>query len=423
MKRLLPGCLFVFCGMFATAFAQSPQAHRAPWNGESPKVLWEASVATGFGGTIVHGESLFLHERRDEKESVRELNLADGKELWSYTYDAPGKQYSWFGSRTIPAVDDDNVYTLGPFGHVYAVNRKTHQPIWSLNLVGTYIDKTLYHGYSNHPLLIGDKLILAPMARRKAGLVALNKNTGEEIWKTPSFGSGESYVTPILLKLHGVEQIIMLNDKSLISFDPETGKTLWEYKNVSCIQPIAAPLVFDDGRIVVSSGANPTVYMLKADYKDNQWTITQLAHNENIGHQMHEIIRVGDHLYFVGNSNRRAKEGMVCTDLDLNVKWQTFDQPNLQHGDCKLIDGILYAMEGRRGILYAILPSPDRYIELAKAQVLVFKEGRPGNSEDSPMWAPMTVIGNKLIVRGQHRLRCLDISPPPVPLPALQSAR
>ncbi|MCL2640108.1 MAG: PQQ-like beta-propeller repeat protein, partial [Phycisphaerales bacterium] len=325
MKRL-PGCLFIFCGMFAfaDAFAQSPQAPHAPWSGESPKVLWEVSVAIGYGSPAVHGESLFLHERHEEKETVRELNLADGKELWAYTCDAPGEQHSYSGSRTIPAVDDDNVYTLGPFGHVHAISRKTHQPIWSINLVGTYINKTLYHGYSNHPLLVGDKLILAPMAPKKAGLVALRKNTGEEIWRTQYFGSGETYVTPIHLKLHGVEQIIMLNDKSLISFDPETGKTLWEYKNVSCVQPIAAPLVFDDGRIFVSSGAKPTAYMLKAELKDNQWSITQLAHNENIGQQMHNAIRIGDHLYFTGNSNIRTYQGMMCTDLDLNLKWQTF---------------------------------------------------------------------------------------------------
>ena len=73
------------------------------WSFEGPKVLWEVAVGQGFGGAAIYKDSVFLIDRDGTKSDVvKRLRLADGQEVWSYSYDAEGK-LSHPGSRSTPA--------------------------------------------------------------------------------------------------------------------------------------------------------------------------------------------------------------------------------------------------------------------------------------------------------------------------------
>ena len=86
------------------------------WPQEGPKVLWTAPVGAGFGGPAVSDGKVYLLDR-DEKvgDNLRVFDLASGKELWTFAYDAPGS-FMFAGSRTTPTVDGEHVYTVGPHG-------------------------------------------------------------------------------------------------------------------------------------------------------------------------------------------------------------------------------------------------------------------------------------------------------------------
>ena len=72
---------------------------------------------------------------RDEKvgDTLRVLDLASGKELWTFAYEAPGS-FMFAGSRTTPTVDGEHVYTVGPMGDLHAINTKTRKPSWHKNI-------------------------------------------------------------------------------------------------------------------------------------------------------------------------------------------------------------------------------------------------------------------------------------------------
>ena len=100
------------------------------WPQEGPKVLWTVPLAAGFGGPAVLGGNVYLLDR-DEKvgDTLRVLDLASGKELWTFAYDAPGS-FMFAGSRTTPTVDGEHVYTVGPMGDLHAISTKTRKPAW-----------------------------------------------------------------------------------------------------------------------------------------------------------------------------------------------------------------------------------------------------------------------------------------------------
>jgi outer membrane protein assembly factor BamB len=104
------------------------------WPKEGPRVLWTVPLGPGFGGPAVSRGRVYLLDR-DEKvgDTLRVYDLATGKELWNFGYDAPGS-FMWAGSRTVPTVDGDYVYTFGPLGDLYSIDINTHKPVWHKNV-------------------------------------------------------------------------------------------------------------------------------------------------------------------------------------------------------------------------------------------------------------------------------------------------
>ena len=101
---------------------------------KAPRCCGRYPVGAGFGGPAVSGGNVYLLDR-DEKvgDTLRVLDMASGKELWTFAYDAPGS-FMFAGSRTTPTVDGEYVYTVGPNGDLHAISRKTRKPAWRKNI-------------------------------------------------------------------------------------------------------------------------------------------------------------------------------------------------------------------------------------------------------------------------------------------------
>ena len=133
------------------------------WPREGPKVLWTVPVGAGFGGPAVSGGNVYLLDR-DEKigDTLRVLDLASGKELWTYGYEAAGS-FMFAGSRTMPTVDGEFVYTVGPMGDLHAISIKTRKPAWRKNIWKDFGGSAQLPQWAivQNPLIYGDALILS----------------------------------------------------------------------------------------------------------------------------------------------------------------------------------------------------------------------------------------------------------------------
>ena len=86
------------------------------WPEKGPEVLWTAAVGRGYGGPVVKDGKVYLLDRDDKVgDNLRCLDLSNGKELWHFGYDAPGT-VMFPGSRSVPIVDGDKVYSCGHNG-------------------------------------------------------------------------------------------------------------------------------------------------------------------------------------------------------------------------------------------------------------------------------------------------------------------
>jgi len=104
------------------------------WPKEGPKVLWTALANIGYGGPVVSGGKVYLLDRDDKVgDNLRCLDLSNGNELWNFAYNAPGS-FNHPGSRSVPTVDGDYVYTCGQLGDLYCISTSTHKPVWHKNI-------------------------------------------------------------------------------------------------------------------------------------------------------------------------------------------------------------------------------------------------------------------------------------------------
>jgi len=380
------------------------------WPQEGPKVLWTVPLAAGFGGPAVLGGNVYLLDR-DEKvgDTLRVLELASGKELWTFAYDAPGS-FMFAGSRTTPTVDGEHVYTVRPMGDLHAISTKTRKPVWHKNIWKDFGggDRLPQWAIVQNPLVHGELLIVAPQTT-ETGVVAYDKRTGDVKWKSPALSGIPGYVTPSIVKIAGEDQLVMITaavgrgrnakDGSVNGLDRRSGKVLWTYGNWQCIIPVPQAVDAGQDRVLITGAYGAGSVMLKVEKKgDGTFAVAELFKNPDFGAHTQPPVLHDGHFYSHYTINERS-DGLVAMSIDGQIKWKTDQQPPFVRGGSILADGLMLITDGNTK-LYLVEPSPAGFKPLASAVILA-----PGDN-----WAPLALVDGKLLVRGQKELKVLQVA-------------
>jgi hypothetical protein len=379
------------------------------WPKEGPKVLWTIPVGIGFGGPVVAGGKVYLLDRDDTVgDKLRCLDFATGKELWSFTYDAPGK-FDHPGSRTTPTVDGGNVYVFGPLGDLHCISTTTHKPVWSKNVWKEFGGGQLPRWALTQNPLIYRNLVIVASQTSQTSVVAYDKLTGELKWKSPVLSGSAGYVSPSLVKVGGDDHLVMIMSSkgfgrsagggSVAGLDPLTGTVLWTYGNWQCGIPVPHAVDAGEGRILITGGYSAGAAMIKVQKAaDGTCSVTELFKNVNFGAHTQPPVLYKDHFYAQYTINERS-DGLVCMTMDGQIKWKTGDDPSFNKGGAVLADGLLLSVDGNK-LLYLIEPDPSGFKPLASAELL-----EPGEN-----WAPIALADGKLLIRDQKNLKCLAVA-------------
>ncbi len=399
------------------------------WPTNGPALLWTVPVGKGFGGPVVKDGKVYLLDREDKVgDRLRCLDLSTGKDLWQFAYDAPGTAM-FPGSRSVPAVDGNQVFSCGHNGDLYCIDINTHKPVWNKNVWKDFGGGRIpMWAITQCPLVYGDLLIVASQAPQ-AGLVAHEKATGNIKWKTPSLGL-ISYASPAVVKVDGKDHVVMVTSSTnpfqrtspdnelgnVVGMDPMTGEILWKYDKWECHIPVASAVDAGGNKVLIVGGYELGATMIKVEKKaDGRYGTTELFTTKEFGDQTKPPVKHKDHFYAQYGTNSR-RDGMVCMSMEGKIMWKTKRAPDFNKGSMILADGLLLATDGAE-TLYLIEPDPSGFKQLASAQVLA--EGGSG-SENDPMasrvggrnqnWAPLALAGGKLLLRDQSQLKCVNVA-------------
>lgn len=383
------------------------------WPQNGPEVLWTTNVGKGYGGPVIKDGKVYLLDRDDQTGDImRCFDFNNGKELWRYSYSAPGS-VSYPGSRSVPAIDGNMVYSCGPYGDLYCIDINTHKPVWNKNIMKDFGGtKIPVWAISQCPLVYGNLLIVSYSKDPDAGLVAYNKLTGAIIWKTGAIGN-ETYASPSVAKIAGEDQIVMVFSSTntfmhkdvkvtpgrIIGLKPQTGEILWEYDKWENVIQVAPALDAGEGRIMVVGGYDHGTIMIQVTKtNDNKYNVKEIFYHNDFGDHTKPPVLYNGYFYAQFSTNNR-RDGLCCMSMDGKVMWKTMRSPSFDKGSMILAEGLILATDGNK-TLYLIQPDPSGFKPLASAEMLGMGQN----------WAPIALADGKLLIRDQSQMKCVKVT-------------
>ncbi|MGV3724215.1 MAG: PQQ-binding-like beta-propeller repeat protein [Actinomycetota bacterium] len=368
------------------------------WAPDGPRLVWKS---TGLGNgnstpSIANGRIYGL-SYQGQDEVIWAVDEATGAPVWKTRLAAAnmtiGRQ-ALDGSGSTPTVDGDRIYTLGVSGDLVCLDL-AGKIIWRKNLVTDFGGKVPEWGYSESPLVDGDRVIAAP-GGKAATLVALDKATGAVAWKSQvPAGDGAQYASAIIADVFGERQYLQFLAGGVVGVAAKDGAFRWRYnepanESANCPTPI-----FRDNHVFAATGYNHGGGLAKLEKSPNGITVKPVYFTKRMQNEHGGMVLVGDYLYGFDRAN------LTCLDFKSGeVKW--FNR-SVGEGSVTFADGHLYA-RGENGQVALVEATPAGYQEKSRFT--------PTDRSGKTAWPHPVVTGGRLYLRDQGALLCYDVKDP-----------
>jgi outer membrane protein assembly factor BamB len=373
---------------------------QSEWPEYGPEVKWQIDgLGRGYSSIAISGGRIFTMGKRKAGCELIALDLNGGRELWATPVGGGDPNCT-------PTVDGGLVYALGRDGHLVAVDVTTGKIAWQKDFPKDFGGSMMSGwGYSESPLIDGDRLVCTPGAK-DAVVVALNKKTGETIWKSAmpdDIGKrgkdGAGYSSIVISHARDVKQYIQLTGRGVISIDAENGKQLWSYNRIANgTANISTPLVKGDS-VFCSTGYGTGAALLQIVKEGDGLVAKEKYFLDAKKMQNHHggMIVYADHIYCGHGHNNGFP---LCINFSTGEEvWSGGRGPGGGSAAILLADGHLY-FRYEDGVMALIEATPEEY-RLKGSFRLATKNGKS--------WPHPVIVDGLLYARDQNALLCYDI--------------
>jgi outer membrane protein assembly factor BamB len=309
-------------------------------------------------------------------------------------------------SRTIPAVTDQYCVSLGPKCHVLCVDAATGEEKWLIDLRHVYqtIEPQWYAGQC--PMIVtlpgSDRpsAIIAPSGP-EALIVALDCETGEEVWRTPNphaWQMTHASISPMMLE--GQLTFVYFGGEGIAGVRAADGEILWSTTGWSTgLASCPSPVILPENRIFCCGGYKVGAVMLKIvpdlQGKYEVQTLFRLEHPTFDSEQQTPIFYEG-HLFGL----RQNDQQFICLDLNGKVVWESGRTERFGSGPYIIADGMILILDNG-GKLTGCEATSSGYRKLFDVQIM---------DEDAvDCWAPMSIVQGLLLLRDLVAMKCIDL--------------
>lgn len=373
--------------------------HGEPWperlGSERVRLRWRVELDKSYASPVVTPDAVFTVETRDERaEVVRAFSRADGKELWSASWEGSmkvpffaAKNGSWV--RSSPAWDGESLYVGGMRDVLVCLDAKTGAIRWRIDFPEQLGSKLPDFGFVCSPLVHGEHVYV----QAGEGLAKIEKRTGEVVWRSLRDGGGmmgSAFSSPMPCELLGEPQLVVLSRTHLHGVAYEDGKELWKleipsFRGMNILTP---QQVGEDGIFTAPYGGRSQLVRLQRG--DEGYAAAPSWENKVQGYMCSQVL-VGDHAYYLNRSNRFS-----CVRLsDGEVRWISEPTGNEYWSLVTQGDRILALSDD--GELRLLEANPEAYTVIDQMQLV-----------DSQAWAHLAVVDGLLVVRELEALACFD---------------
>lgn len=359
------------------------------WPPGGPPLVWKTQgLGEGYSAFSISGGLLFTQGQRGDREFVLAVDTATGKKAWETMTGKPFRERRGHGPRGTPTLDGDVLYAMAADGTLVCLKQRSGEKVWTVDLMKRFNTDVLHWGMSESPLVDGDRLIVTPGGKGSA-IVALNKKTGETVWKSQSDEAG--YSSAIAFDLGGIHQMAILTGEAALGLNLKNGELLWRYNRVSNRTANIATPIYRDGHIFVSTAYGTGCALLKLTPEGGGEKMTEVYFNREMMNHYSSSVLVGDYLYGFSNA--------ILTAMKFQTGEVVWKDRSVGKGSVTYAEGKLYAL-GEDGVMGLIEASPAGYKEISRFTI---------QRNEFPTWTPPVISDGRLYLREQDHLYCYDI--------------
>ena len=373
------------------------------WPDDGPKMLWHTDgLGAGYSTVSICDNTIYVTGIKEKTGLLTAMDMT-GKINWQKPY-GPEWTKSYPSSRSTPTIDSDKAYIFSGLGVVYCLDATTGDKIWSLDVVEKFKGERNHWGMAESVIVDGDKVICTP-GGKDASLVALNKNTGDLIWRTEDLSSPSCYSSGIIVERGNLRLVVALTVDYLVGVDIETGQVLWKYFCDDYMNPdlrsfgrdsMPVTPFYYNGSIYVTSGYD--MGSARFDISPDGKSIKRAWYDYTLDCHHGGVVVVDGYIYG-SNWLSNTRGNWVCLDFNTGkVMYETEWQTN--KGSISYADGMLYCYDEKKGTVALVKPNPSSFDIISTFEVKL--------GEDQH-WAYPVIYGGTLYIRHGQVLMAYDV--------------
>jgi outer membrane protein assembly factor BamB len=406
-RHLLPtGLILVFAATIAVSADDWPQ-WRGPnrdnkcqetgllqeWPEGGPPLAWKAN-GFGIGFSTVSVSDGIIYTMGDFKDDgcyAIAVKEADGSPVWKTKVGKTSNYGGYPGPRSTPTVDGGQVFVLSPDGDVACLDAKSGEKVWTVNYEQDFNGRPMSPWHYSESLLVDGNRVVGTPGGKDGGMIALDRNSGQQIWRTTDWPDVGGYSSIIIATIEGTRQYVQLAANSVVGVDPESGKVLWKADRKGKTAVIPTPVV-SDNIVFVTSGYGIGCNGFRITKDGSIWNTEELYANKNITNHHGGVVLLNGHVFGSTGGSFRC--------VDIRTGELTFQGRSVGKGSTLYADGH-FILRSEGGPVALIEATPKELVEVSRF-------GQPDRS-NRQAWPHPVIANGKLYLRDQGLLLCYDV--------------
>jgi outer membrane protein assembly factor BamB len=379
------------------------------WPDAGPKIMWQVKLGEGHAAAAIKDGRAYVLDYNENirADALRCFSLETGEEIWRRWYNVAIKRNHGM-SRSIPAVTDKYLVSMGPMCHVMCTDPVTGELYWTFDLVRDYAAEIPQWYTAQCPLIDDDIAVLA--VGGESLMMGVDCETGNIIWETPNPDKWKmSHSSIIPMTIYGIKTYVYMAVGGICGVAAEgenRGQILWKTSewNPTVIAP--CPVYIGNNEIAFTAGYGAGGGKLRVYRQGQGFTARVLeAHSprDGMASEQQTPIVYGDYLWTILPKDAgELRSQLACyhvSDLQ-NPVWTS-------------------GKENRYGLGPHIIINDRMYLANDNAELFMFRfgtnkvdlmESRKVIEEGVDSWGPFAYADGYLIMRDSHNMVCLDLT-------------
>ncbi len=371
------------------------------------KVRWRAPVGWGFSSPVVAQGRVYLADSDlsdyPGKERLHCWDEVTGKVNWTYISEVAYEDWAFeptqeIGPVATPIVQNGKIYFVGRLSDLICFDARSGEVLWKRDLVKDY--QVAFSPGMPSPLIDGDLLILFTGGKPDAAVIALQKDTGQEVWK--GLDEKLTFSSPIVVTSGGKKQLIVWTQESVTSLDPAAGTSYWRQRLLTGSDYAVSTPVLHKDRLLIGG----LMFQLDSDKPGATvlWPKSTAPARRIYSHTSTALFR-GDHLF-----SAKSTGELVCVDARTGEQvWETDKATDLRNGASIHLtpNGDSVLLFTNKGELIRARLTAEGYQEISR--VAVIEPTMPFGGR-KVVWAPPAYANRHIFARSGKEIICASLA-------------